>query len=59
MGGIIFLFVFFSWHMEVPTLGVELEPQLLAYTTVMATWDLSHFCDLCCSLGNKARSLTH
>ena len=29
-------------HMEVPRLGVELELQLLAYTTATATWDPSH-----------------
>ena len=29
-------------HMEVPRLGVELELQLLAYTTATATQDLSH-----------------
>ena len=28
--------------MEVPKLGVELELQLLAYTTATATQDLSH-----------------
>ena len=33
-------------HMEVPRLGVELELQLLAYTTTKATWNLSHICDL-------------
>ena len=32
------------WHMEVPRLGVKLELQLLAYTTAMATLDLSHVC---------------
>ena len=32
--------------MEVPRLGVESELQLLAYTTVTATWDLGHICDL-------------
>ena len=32
--------------MEVPRLGVELELQLLVYTTATATWDLSHVCDL-------------
>ena len=32
--------------MEVPRLGVELELQLLAYTTATAMWDLSHVCDL-------------
>ena len=33
------------WHMEVPRLGVELELQLLAYTTATALWDLSCICD--------------
>ena len=37
------------WHMEVPRLGLELEVQLLAYTTATATWDLSHVCNLHCS----------
>ena len=32
--------------MEVPRLEVELELQLLAYTTATATQDLSHVCDL-------------
>ena len=32
--------------MEVPRLGVELELQLLAYTTATATPDLSQVCDL-------------
>ena len=32
--------------MEVPRLGIELELQLLAYTTATATEDLSHVCDL-------------
>ena len=32
--------------MEVPRLGVELELQLLAYTTATATLDPSHVCDL-------------
>ena len=34
------------WRMEVPRLGVELELQLLAYTTATATWDPSHIWDL-------------
>ena len=34
-----------SWHMEIPKLGVELELQLLTYTTATATPDLSHVCD--------------
>ena len=33
-------------HMEVPKLGVEMEPQLLAYTTATAMPDLSHICSL-------------
>ena len=44
-----FIFVFLGLHpqhMEVPTLGVELELQLPAYATATATWDLSHDCDL-------------
>ena len=36
--------------MEVPKLGVELEPQLTAYTnTATATQDLNCICDLGCS----------
>ena len=31
-------------YMEVPRLGVTLEPQLLAYTTATALRDLSHIC---------------
>ena len=30
--------------MEIPRLGVQLEPQLLAYATATATPDLSHVC---------------
>ena len=33
--------------MEVPRLGVELELQLLAYTTATAMPDLSHIFNLC------------
>ena len=33
-------------HMESSTLGVELELQLLAYTTATALWDPSCVCDL-------------
>ena len=55
------------WHMEVPRLGVELELQLLAYTTASATQDLSHICDLHLSLQqhqilnplSEARDWTH
>ena len=45
-------FFFFSFlgphpcHMEVPRLGVELEPWQPAYTTATATRDPSHTCDL-------------
>ena len=41
---LLIFFVFFRiplWHMEVPRLGVELELQLLAYTTAIAAPDLS------------------
>ena len=38
------------WHMEVSRLGVELELQLLAYTTATAAQDPSRICDLCYSL---------
>ena len=51
-----FYFFLFFWsfcflgphpgHMEVPRLGVQLELQLLAYTSATATWNLSHVCDL-------------
>ena len=33
-------------HMESPRLGVELELQLLTYTTATATQDPSHICNL-------------
>ena len=46
-------FFFFSFflqphpqHMEVPSLDIELELQLLAYTTATATLDPSRVCDL-------------
>ena len=32
------------WYLEVPRLGVELEQQLLAYTTATATQGLSCIC---------------
>ena len=45
-----FFFFFFLGphlgHMEVPRLVVQLELQLLAYTTATATLDLSQVCDL-------------
>ena len=34
------------WHSEVPRLGVKSELQLPAYTTITATPDPSHICDL-------------
>ena len=37
-------------HMEVPRLGVELELQLQDYITGTAMPDLSHICNLHCSL---------
>ena len=53
--------------MEVLRLGVESELQLLAYTTAIATWDLSCVCDLQHSSWqrwilnpqSKARAQTH
>ena len=53
--------------MEVPRLGVELEQQLLAYTTVTTKRDPSHVCDLHhssqqCRMPNplsEARDRTH
>ena len=54
-------------HIEVPRLGVQLELQLLAYTTDTEMWDPSHVCDLYHSLGkhwilnplSEAMDLTH
>ena len=53
--------------MEVSELGVESELQLQDYPTAIATPDLSHICDLCCSLQqchilnpqSEARGQTH
>ena len=67
------LFVYFCFlgphlqHMEVPRLGVELELQLLAYTTATATLDLRCVCDLHCTSWqcrilnplSETRDLTH
>ena len=44
-------------HMEVTRLGVELEPQLPAYATATAIWDLSriyslHHCLWQCQIPN-------
>ena len=36
--------------MEVPQVGVKSEMELLAYGMAMAILDLSHICDLYCSL---------
>ena len=45
-----FLLFFFSGlhprHMEVPSLGVQSELQLLTYATATATQDPSHVCNL-------------
>ena len=46
------------WYVEVPRLGVVLEPQLPTSTTVIATWDLIHIRDLHRAYGN-AGSPTH
>ena len=54
-------------HREVPSLGVNLELQLPAYTTDTAMWDLSCVCDLNHSSGqhqipdplSEARDRTH
>ena len=49
---VLFCFVFllflgpYPWHMEVARLGVKSELWLLAYTTAIATQDLSCICDL-------------
>ena len=67
----IYLFIYLGrlhlQHREVPGLGVQSEPQLPAYTTAMAMMDLSHICDLYCSLRQcqilnplrEARDRTH
>ena len=44
--------------MEIPSLGVESELQLLAYITATATEDPSHVCDYTTAHGNTG-SLTH
>ena len=43
----LFVFLFTGSHMEVLGLGVKSEPQLQAYITATATWDLSCICNLC------------
>ena len=49
--GVFSLFVCFlglhPWHVEVPRLGVQLELQLPAYITGIATWDPSCIFNLC------------
>ena len=49
--GFLFVCLFFFlglqvWHVEDPRLGVQLELQLPAYTTAIATWDPSCVFDL-------------
>ena len=41
-----YIFLLYSWHIEVPKLGVKLELQLLVYTTALAAWDPSCICNL-------------
>ena len=49
-----YFFYFYFWcllglhprHMEIPRLGVQSEPQLLAYAKATATQDPSYICDL-------------
>ena len=51
----IFFFSFLGQHMEAPSPGVESELQLPAYTTAIATWDLSsENVNLYVLLGRKA-----
>ena len=45
-GGRVFFLGPHPKHMEVPRLGVQSEPQSLAYARATATWDLSHVCNL-------------
>ena len=40
----------FLWHMDISRLGIKSELQVPAYTTAIATWDLSWVCNLCHSL---------
>ena len=57
---VLFFFFFLGphlWHMEVPRLGVELELQLQALATAMATPDLRHICDLCRSFLQQCQIL--
>ena len=44
------------WHMKVPRSEVKSRAIAMSYTTTTATPDLSHICDLFCSL---QQSLTH
>ena len=58
---LLLLFVFLGLHprhMEVPRLGVKLEPQLLAYATAVATPDLRTSATYTTAHGNT-RSLNH
>ena len=56
----IYIYIFFLRphlrHMEIPSLEVKLDLQLLAYTTAIGMQDLSCICDPCYKL--NARSLT-
>ena len=36
----------YPWHIEVPRRRFKSEPELPAYTTATAMWDLSSVCDL-------------
>ena len=49
----VYIFFFFLWPhfwpVEVPGLGIQSEPQLLATATATAMPDLSGVCDLHCS----------
>ena len=48
---LLFLFVLFRRHMELPGLGVQSELQVQACATATAILDPSGICDLCHSLG--------
>ena len=52
------ILVLHLWHMEVPSLEIKSELQLLAYTTATATGILAASMTYAAAHGN-ARSLTH
>ena len=61
-GQCVFIFVFLGLHpqhMKVPRLGVQSEPQLLAYTTATATGDLSPICATYTTAHGNAGFPTH